>query len=365
MSLASPDQSLRATCSQAAQQQARAKLQRQSVTQSASAEACSICLMYITWSVHRLEVVSLLEATQQLLEQKAAAAPLTSRPQPYDVLYDFYCMRSNFKSAAAAQYTLACRLADPQAQVPQRIHLRATALCESSCSCCILGCLSQHCRTVYSCSCSLLHLLPLRASPCWFEDQVAASKLSGFPGSSCGMHDPYVVKLEPQAVGWLCTCWLLFRCTCFRCTHCCCAPAVQALNALSMVEPSQQWILHPGPLQEALRPGTPFSDQPSLSSSDQQSSDSVLSKGRAGLTQSVVILSSSSRSAISHGAGCTDLTKEHAAAHAHALLARIDPDAARRAIPPDDIFHRLLALGEVTIHHQSAHCLFPVVATHA
>lgn len=85
------------------------------------------------WTVCRYEVVSLLEATQQALEQRAATAALTSHPQPYDVLYNFYCMRSNFKSAAAAQYTLACRLSHPHTHVPQRLHLRATALCEHLC----------------------------------------------------------------------------------------------------------------------------------------------------------------------------------------------------------------------------------------
>lgn len=82
---------------------------------------CSAC---------RHEVVSLLDATQQALEQRAATADVTSQPQPYDVLFDFYCMRSNFKAAATAQYALACRLSDARGRVPQWLHLRATALCK-------------------------------------------------------------------------------------------------------------------------------------------------------------------------------------------------------------------------------------------
>ena len=82
-----------------------------------------------------MEVVSLLEVTQQLLEQRAATADLTSLPQLYDVLYDFHCMRSNFKAAAAAQYTLACRLKDEAQNLPQCLHQRAAALCKFVCRC--------------------------------------------------------------------------------------------------------------------------------------------------------------------------------------------------------------------------------------
>ena len=78
----------------------------------------------------RWEVLSLLEATQQLLEQRAATSQLSSQPQLYDVLYDFYCMRSNFKAAAAAQYTLACRLKDEGSHTLQCLHQRAHALCK-------------------------------------------------------------------------------------------------------------------------------------------------------------------------------------------------------------------------------------------
>lgn len=86
-------------------------------------------------------MVSLLDATQQALEQRAATADVTSQPQLYDILFDFYCMRSNFKAAATAQYTLACRLEDARARVPHWLHLRATALCKPICLA-----LQKHCR---------------------------------------------------------------------------------------------------------------------------------------------------------------------------------------------------------------------------
>jgi len=76
----------------------------------------------------------LLQVTQDLLEQRASSADLNSQPQLYDVLYDFYCMRSNFKAAAAAQYTLACRLRDEAKHVPHCLHQRAAALCKPFCS---------------------------------------------------------------------------------------------------------------------------------------------------------------------------------------------------------------------------------------
>ncbi len=43
-------------------------------------------------------------------------------------------MRSNFKAAAAAQYTLACRLRDEAKHVPHCLHQRAAALCKRFCS---------------------------------------------------------------------------------------------------------------------------------------------------------------------------------------------------------------------------------------
>ncbi|KAL3143305.1 hypothetical protein ABBQ38_002146 [Trebouxia sp. C0009 RCD-2024] len=196
----------------------------------------------------RHEVVSLLDATQQALEQRAATADVTSQPQLYDILFDFYCMRSNFKAAATAQYTLACRLEDARARVPHWLHLRATAL-------------------------------------------------------------------------------------------------LQALTALTMVQPSQQWILNPGLLQEALSPGTPYSDQAAASASNHESAKATLAKCRAGLAHSMVVLSSSSSQSTASGCQCTDLTKQHAAAHAHALLSHLDPEASQRATVDDDVFHRLLGLG--------------------
>ena len=78
----------------------------------------------------RCQVVSLLEAAQHLLEQRAAASDLSSQPQAYDVLYDFYCLRSNFKAAAAAQYSLACRLQQEGSQTLHRLQRRAAALCK-------------------------------------------------------------------------------------------------------------------------------------------------------------------------------------------------------------------------------------------
>ena len=97
-------------------------------------------------SLCRFEILSLLQVTQDLLEQRAASADLNSQPQLYDVLYDFYCMRSNFKAAAAAQYTLACRLRDEAKHVPHCLHQRAAALCKlfpaGTCSSLSIICLS-------------------------------------------------------------------------------------------------------------------------------------------------------------------------------------------------------------------------------
>ena len=131
---------------------------------------------------------------------------------------------------------------------------------------------------------------------------------------------------------------------------------MQALTALSMVEPSQRWILNPGPLQEALAPGTSYTDQASPSPSDQESAqtqaaseaEATLSRCRAGLAHSTVVLSSSNSSSQTIATGChyTDLVKQHAAAHAHALLSQLDPEAKQRATIADDVFHRLLGLGE-------------------
>lgn len=120
-----------------------------------------------------------------------------------------------------------------------------------------------------------------------------------------------------------------------------------------MVEASQQWILNPGPLQEALSPAKPYSHQSPPSAPDQEGADTTakaeaeatLSRCRAGLAQSTVIMP---RSSSSQTSGCqyTDLAKQHAAAHAHALLSHLDPEASQRATAEDDVFHRLLGLGE-------------------
>ena len=123
-----------------------------------------------------------------------------------------------------------------------------------------------------------------------------------------------------------------------------------------MVEPSQQWILNPGPLQEALSPGTSYTDQVSPSASRQESAETkakaeaeaTLSRCKAGLAHSTVVLSSSNSSSKDMASGCqyTDLVKQHAAAHAHALLSPLDPEATQRATVDDDVFHRLLGHGE-------------------
>lgn len=123
-----------------------------------------------------------------------------------------------------------------------------------------------------------------------------------------------------------------------------------------MVEPSQQWILNPGPLQEALSPGTSYTDQASPSASEQQGAETkakaeaeaTLSRCRAGLAHSMVVLSSSNSGSQAMTSGCqyTDLVKQHAAAHAHDLLSHLNPDATQLATVDDDVFHRLLGLGE-------------------
>ena len=123
---------------------------------------------------------------------------------------------------------------------------------------------------------------------------------------------------------------------------------MQALTALSMVQPSQQWILNPGPLQEALAPETPYSDQAPAAASNRDSAKATLARCRAGLAHSMVVLSSSSNQTIASGYQCTDLTKQHAAAHAHVLLSHLDPEATQRATVDDDVFHQLLGLGEAS-----------------
>lgn len=75
-------------------------------------------------------MISLAEATQQLLEERAATAEVGSTPQPYQVLYDFYCMRSNYKAAAVAQYKLAMRTRGEGQHLPHFLGAIAAALCK-------------------------------------------------------------------------------------------------------------------------------------------------------------------------------------------------------------------------------------------
>ncbi|KAL0045451.1 hypothetical protein WJX82_006982 [Trebouxia sp. C0006] len=193
----------------------------------------------------RFEILSLLQVTQDLLEQRAASADLNSQPQLYDVLYDFYCMRSNFKAAAAAQYTLACRLRDEAKHVPHCLHQRAAALLLSA-------------------------------------------------------------------------------------------------TALSLVEPSQRWLLNPAPLLQSLRAPQPFITPQTPSP---YPSTAALLRCKAGIGHSIVVLTGDSSQALGSKCQYTDLTKEHAAAHAHALLAHLQPDAEQKPTVPDDVFQQALALG--------------------
>ena len=84
---------------------------------------------------HRCEVISLAEATHQLLEQRAATSEIGSSPQPYDILYDFHTMRGNYKAAAAAQYNLAMRIREEGHHLPHALARIAAALCETITSC--------------------------------------------------------------------------------------------------------------------------------------------------------------------------------------------------------------------------------------
>lgn len=128
--------------------------------------------------------------------------------------------------------------------------------------------------------------------------------------------------------------------------------AVAAINALSMVEPSQQWLLQPRPLHQALvTPQTfnPSSQAPNVTATPKTDpSDSthpaLLDRCKKGVAASVVLLSGHS---VPGGYNqYTDLTKEHAAAQAHAVLASLEPETAHRPTVPDDVFHRLLAAGK-------------------
>ena len=76
-------------------------------------------------------MISLAEATHQLLEQRSANSEVGSSPQPYDILSDFHLMRSNFKAAAAAQYELAMRLRQEGRHLPDALARIANALGKS------------------------------------------------------------------------------------------------------------------------------------------------------------------------------------------------------------------------------------------
>lgn len=86
-------------------------------------------------------MISLAEATHQLLEQRAANSEVGSNPQPYDILYDFHLMRSNFKAAAAAQYELAMRIRQEGRYLPDALARIAHALGESLCK--LLACCAK------------------------------------------------------------------------------------------------------------------------------------------------------------------------------------------------------------------------------
>lgn len=88
---------------------------------------------------HRCEVISLAEATHQLLEQRAATSEIGSSPQPYDILYDLHTMRGNYKAAAAAQYNLAMRIREEGQHLPHALARIAAALCKTL-TCCFAHC---------------------------------------------------------------------------------------------------------------------------------------------------------------------------------------------------------------------------------
>ena len=127
------------------------------------------------------------------------------------------------------------------------------------------------------------------------------------------------------------------------------------MNALSMLGPSQQWLLNPRPLHQALQNPQTFAPLgqdphpgPPSSSPPKSTHYSLLTRCKKGIAASVVVLSGHSvPEGYSH---YSDLTKEHAAAQAHVTLASVEPEAARRQTVPDDIFHRLLAAGNNIDH---------------
>lgn len=150
-----------------------------------------------------------------------------------------------------------------------------------------------------------------------------------------------VVPIPPYTLGPLCCNMYVLSST----------DAVASVNALSMLEPSQQWLLYSTPLHQALQPPVtynapqhpPRSSLPDGSNSDSQA-QGLLNKCKKGVRASVVVLSSR---ALPEGCNqYTDLTKQHAAAQAHATLAQLEPEAAYRPTVADDVYHRLLASGE-------------------
>lgn len=110
-----------------------------------------------------------------------------------------------------------------------------------------------------------------------------------------------------------------------------------------MVEPSQRWLLNPAPLLQSLRAPQPFITPQTPSP---YPSTAALLRCKAGIGHSIVVLTGDSSQALGSKCQYTDLTKEHAAAHAHALLAHLQPDAEQKPTVPDDVFQQALALGK-------------------
>ncbi len=123
-------------------------------------------------------------------------------------------------------------------------------------------------------------------------------------------------------------------------------PTVLSATALSMVEPSQRWLLNPAPLLQSLRAPQPFITPVRSPNPSRDPSTTALSRCRPGIAHSIVVLTGDSRQALGNKCQYTDLTREHAAAHAHALLARLQSDAEQKPTVPDDVFHQALALGK-------------------
>ena len=170
------------------------------------------------------------------------------------------------------------------------------------------------------------------------------SKLSRFSALRAG-----VAVSKFQQTLWSCsiTHWVCCLCPLQQTLDCCKdtipVPTVLSATALSMVEPSQRWLLNPAPLLQSLRAPQPFIT-PHTPSPDP--STTALSRCKPGIAHSIVVLSGDSSQALGSKCQYTDLTREHAAAHAHALLARLQPDAKQKPTVPDDVFQQALALGK-------------------